>query len=167
MRNRLVAGGVLIVLGVITLAVTRFARSDVIAPLVIGSAFMVWFAFSQSYGLLIPACIMTGIGAGVVFDSMYRGVNEPVLLCLGLGFIAIYVIDRLMGNRRPGGWWPLIPGGILLLVGWQALFVSEILQMWWPLALVIIGLILVLRQPRVPSGPDRSSGPEAPGGPQG
>lgn len=163
MRSRVVAGSVLVVVGIITLAVTRLTIGGEIVPLIIGSAFMVWFAVTQSYGLLIPACILTGIGLGVVMESVYAGRNEPVVIGLGLGFIAIYAIDRLMGAARQGGWWPLIPGGILLVVGWQNLFYSQTLRLLWPVALVLIGLVLVFQGPRGAS----QAGGTRPGGPTG
>lgn len=158
MRSRAVAGAVLILLGLLNLAVVRTAVGGEIAPLIIGSAFLVWFAFSQSYGLLIPGAIMTGIGLGIVFDTMRPFGAEPVLIGLGSGFVAIYVIDRLMGNRRSGGWWPLIPGGIILLVSFEEILYRSLLRDWWPLGLVLLGLILIAKGPR---GSSRQESPAA------
>lgn len=158
MRSRVVAGAVLIAVGILNFAMTRLVGSGEMVPLIIGSGLMIWFAFTRSYGLLIPASIMTGIGLGVAIEDSYVGRNEPVVIGLGLGFIAIYVIDWLMGNRRQGGWWPCIPGGILLLVGFQELFYSDIITRWWPLALVVLGILLVMQRPRTPSSKQVSQG---------
>lgn len=156
MRSRLVAGAVLIVLGILTLFAARLAETGDLIPLFIGSALMVWFAFTRSYGLLIPGCIMTGIGAGVFVESVYRPISDPVVIGLGVGFVAIALIDWLMGKRRSGGWWPLIPGTVLLLVGIQDTAVSDLLWHGWPIALVVLGVILLLQGPKAPgrSAPD-------------
>ena len=62
---------------------------------------------------------------------------------LGLGFIAIFVIATLYQGRSH--WWPLIPGGILLVSGLaegsQAF--RDLLAVGWPVVLILIGLIFL------------------------
>jgi len=55
------------------------------------------------------------------------------------------VLDRLF--TRAGSWWPLVPAGVLVLVG--AGVPGEIMR-WlfregWPLAFVAVGVFLILR----------------------
>src|SRR5690625_331435 len=128
MRSRLVSGGLLIFLGLLFLAVNRLSVGPEIIVAIIGSAFLVWFAYTQEYGLLIPGAILTGLGLGIVVE----GVTDPeggfVLLGLSSGFLSIYVVDRLMGNRQSGRWWPLIPGGILFVIGFSLIIEGT---RWW------------------------------------
>ena len=88
---------------------------DVIV-LVIGLVFAIAFAATRRYGLLIPAGIMTGLGTGILLED-FGVMGEPVVLGLGLGFLAIYAADFLTsGASAPGRWWPLIPGAILTII---------------------------------------------------
>ncbi len=109
-------GVILIVVGVTLFAVQLMHLDADVIVLVIGLVFATAYAATRRYGLLIPAGILTGLGAGILLeDGGARG--EPVVLGLGLGFLVIYGIDRLTsGAREPGRWWPLIPGAILTVI---------------------------------------------------
>jgi hypothetical protein len=67
-----------------------------------------------------------------------------VVTCLGIGFLAIYVVSALL--RLPQHhWWPLVPGGILAVVGVLLLsgaYVGDALR-WWPVVLVVVGALLI------------------------
>jgi len=81
-------------------------------------------------------------------DSGVMG--EPVVLGLGLGFLAIYAGDLLTsGARAPGRWWPLIPGAILTIIaGAESMFGPEgarVIAQGWPLILIAAGAWLLLR----------------------
>jgi hypothetical protein len=77
-----------------------------------------------------------------------------VLLGLGGGFLLIYVVSALRG-RAPGDWWPLIPGGILTVIGLMlaanATGALAVIGRWWPAVLVIAGLFIILRRPARPA----------------
>lgn len=76
---------------------------------------------------------------------------------LGLGFVSIYVIERLYRHRAH--WWPLIPGVVLVGSGVGARFgdVGHLLWRFAPAVLVVLGVALVVRaiqrKPGVPTGP--------------
>jgi hypothetical protein len=137
-------GAVLVVVGVVLLA-GRF--NDVIAAggpaLWIGLGFLVWWAFTANYGLLVPAGTLTGLGAGLMLDHLdFYG--NPVALGLGVGFLAIYGLDVLR-RRRSSSWWPLVPGVVLVIVGllqntsgWDSLG-----NLGWPLVLIVVGIIII------------------------
>ena len=143
--------------GVILIAVgaTLFAAgllhldSDVVV-LVIGLVFAGAFAVMRRYGLLIPAGILTGLGAGILLEDVgFAG--EPVMLGLGLGFLAIYAIDALTsGAREPGRWWPLIPGAIITIIaGASGAFGREgarAIEQGWPILLIAAGAWLLMRR---------------------
>jgi Na+/H+ antiporter NhaD/arsenite permease-like protein len=67
---------------------------------------------------------------------------------LGLGFVLIYIIDLLRRGTTP--WWPLAPGGVLILVGLAES--SPQFQTWfsrgWPVLLILFGLVLLVRTVR-------------------
>jgi hypothetical protein len=99
--------------GALLLAVTTDIGGEVVIGF-IGVAFLVAYAITRAYGFLIPGGILTGLGTGLVLQSLgVRG--DIVVLGLGLGFIAIAVVDQLVHPGRPGWWWPFIPGGVLLV----------------------------------------------------
>jgi hypothetical protein len=140
----LALGSALVVIGAVLLA-GRY--SDALAAggpaLWLGLGFLVWWAFRGTYGLLLPASVLTGLGLGSTLGEIgFYG--NAVALGLGAGFLAIYALDALR-HHGSSSWWPLIPGIVLVAVGllqhtsgWDALS-----RLGWPLFLIIVGLIIV------------------------
>ena len=117
--------------------------ADSVLFFVIGSLFLGAYLYSKNYGLLIPGCLLLGLGAGTLLERMER-LDEPWQIGLGSGFVAIFVIALI--DEKRAHWWPLIPGSILLL---SAFALGENLMQFlfsggWPLVLVAIGVIIVL-----------------------
>jgi hypothetical protein len=139
----------LIVVGVTLFAVQLLHLDADVIVLVIGLVFVTAFAGTRRYGLLIPAGILSGLGVGILLEDF--GVQgEPVVLGLGLGFLAIYGADFLTtGARAPGRWWPLIPGAILTVIaGAESTFGAEgarVIQQAWPILLIAAGAWFLLR----------------------
>ncbi len=140
---------VLIVLGALLLF-TPFNFGDFFGSaivLVIGLVFLYAYSQGRHFGFLVPGAIMTGLGLGIVTESM-TGNSGWVPLGLGLGFCAIWSMHR-------AHWWALIPGGIIALAGVQDLINSTgwVREMWygwsfngagwWPLFLVLAGIWLI------------------------
>ena len=142
-------GVILIVVGVTLFAVQLLHLDGDVIVLVIGLVFAIAFVGTRRYGLLIPAGILIGLGLGIVLeDSGVQG--EPVVLGLGMGFLAIYGADLLTsGARAPGRWWPLIPGAILTVIaGAESTFGAEgarLIEQGWPILLIAAGAWLLLR----------------------
>ena len=137
-------GAVLVVVGAVLLG-ARF--NDVVAAggpaLWIGLGFLTWWAFNGNYGLLVPAGVLTGLGVGLMLDHV-EFYGNPVALGLGVGFLAIYVLDALR-RRTSSSWWPLVPGAALVIAGllqntsgWDSLG-----ELGWPLVLIVIGIIII------------------------
>jgi hypothetical protein len=143
-------GVILIVVGVTLFAVQLLNLDADVVVLIIGLVFATAFVASRRYGLLIPAGIMTGLGTGILLEDFgVRG--EPVVLGLGLGFLAIYGADLLStGARAPGRWWPLVPGVILTVIaGAESTFGEEgarVIERGWPILLIAAGAWILLRR---------------------
>jgi hypothetical protein len=142
-------GVILIVVGVTLFAVQLLHLDADVIVLVIGLVFGTAYAGIRRYGLLIPAGILTGLGTGILLED-FGVMGEPVVLGLGLGFLAIYGVDLLTsGARGPGRWWPLIPGAILTVIaGAESTFGAEgarVIQQGWPILLIAVGAWLLLR----------------------
>ncbi len=134
----------LIVVGLMLLA-SQFMEgfADRAWPVVIGGAFVAGYFYRKAYGLLIPGCILLGIGLGDLAQGSIRDFGDFDSIALGLGFIAIFAIATLYQGRTH--WWPLIPGGILVIQGLQegSQAVRDLVSVGWPVVLILIGLILL------------------------
>jgi hypothetical protein len=144
---------ILIVVGVVGLASQLF---DITADLggwivmFIGLGLLAAFAYTRGYGYLVPGGIMTGLGAGIVVSESFTFTNEEtggvIVLGLGLGFLAIWVIGSVMRVAQ-NHWWPVIPGGILatigavLLVGGQEAAILD----YWGVVVIAVGLFVLWR----------------------
>lgn len=142
-------GVILIAVGMTLFAVQLLNLDADVIVLVIGLVFSIAYAATRRYGLLIPAGIMTGLGTGILLED-FGVVGEPVVLGLGLGFLAIYAVDALTsGARAPGRWWPLVPGAILTIIaGAESTFGAEgarVIAQGWPILLIAAGAWLLLR----------------------
>jgi hypothetical protein len=160
-----VAGAVLVAIGVLLL-IAQLAGSDIIHLLVlpgVGLVFLVAGLVSRRAGFMVPAGILLGLGAGVLLGTrVFTGISDEItggiiMLGLGAGFILVMLLSTL--TREGAHWWPLIPGGILSLIGGALLLgegaasaVGRVLSLAWPLGLIALGawfLLRVARRPRI------------------
>lgn len=103
--------------------VERFFLLDFIMYLsgAIGLVFLLWGSFTGKMGLIIPGALLISTGAGVYYG--WSNPEQPgglqktgiMLVWFSMGWLLITVFSRVMKKRFI--WWPLIPGGILLMVG--------------------------------------------------
>ena len=134
--SRSLAGAVLIVLGLGLFALQLVGPpAEATVLFLVGGLLVAAYFARRLYGLLIPGCVLLGLGLGRVGDLELVG--------LGVGFLAIYLIDSIYGERTH--WWPLIPGVALALVGASRLSGDAlgVLAVGWPLLLVLAGLLLL------------------------
>ena len=114
----LVAGLVIAGLGLFFLAAQLEPDIGRFVTLFIGLALLAVFVVRRDYGFLVPGSILTGIGIGLALEPALAGHAQGSVMMLSLagGFLGIWVIGSIY--RLPQNhWWPLIPGGILTLVG--------------------------------------------------
>ena len=144
-RQKFIAGIVLVLIGLGFYLVQQLeAVGTEVVMLIIGAAFLVAYFYQKAYGLLIPACILLGLGVGTLLHEQgFWWANEGAQLGLGVGFLSIYVIARLY--QRETSWWPLIPGIILVVIGIpKTAMVIRFLREHWALILVAIGLLVLI-----------------------
>jgi hypothetical protein len=163
-RDPIILGIILIAVGVGGFAVNAFPQAGGWIVAIVGLALLAVFAYTRLYATLIPGGIVTGLGLGIVASELLTNYNDNgglIVGGLGLGFIAIWVIGALFSipEHHP---WPLVPGGILLTIGVLLALGDTTTQLltYWPVVLIAIGLIVVVRamiSPSTPSTPE--SGP--------
>jgi hypothetical protein len=155
--GRWIGGIILILIGAGLLAGQFVPDIGRYAPLVIGLGLLIIFLLTRNAGALIGGAIVTGIGVGLLLQTQFPASGGAwIPLCLGLGFLGIWVFGGLL--RMPEArFWPLIPGGILTFVGIVALggLSSDLGQYVWPAVLIFIGLVSIIsslrRKPVAPS----------------
>lgn len=169
MQPARIVGLLLVLLGATLLVVTTTGIGGEVIVLVLGAGFLVAYAVTRAYGLLIPGAILAGLGAGILVSTGGVAGDWPAL-GLGVGFLAIAVLDRFLAPRRPGWWWPLIPGGIITVAAsTQLAGVTTAGRYVGPIAVIVIGLLLLLRGgERTPEQPEPADvQPASPDGAEG
>jgi hypothetical protein len=162
MVGRSFAGVMLVAIGVALLLIELTGVGGVAIVLLGGLAFLATHLATRSYGFLVPGGILTGFGAALVAQDLGL-VADVGLIGLGAGFLLIPTVQLLTGAERPSGWWwPLIPGGILILLGTLEKLDGQAAGLILPGLLIILGLGFLLAAAR--SGPEDAPtpGPDTP-----
>lgn len=145
-REPLVGGVILIIIGAVLLAVQYVPDFGRFIPLIVGLGLLGLFAVRRDYGLLVAGGVVTGVGTGIWLASTISGTmaGAAFMLSLGSGFLLIFVVSYLL-NLAERHWWPLIPGLILTGIGGAIAIGGVALDLvnLWPVALIIIGLLLL------------------------
>jgi hypothetical protein len=145
-REPLVGGIVLIIIGVVLLAVQYVPDFGRFIPLVVGLGLLGLFLVKREYGLLIAGGVVTGVGTGIWLASTISGTmsGAAFILSLGSGFLLIFVASYVL-NLAERHWWPLVPGLILTGLGGAIAIGGVALDLinLWPVALIVIGLLLL------------------------
>lgn len=150
-----VGATILIVIGVCALVANLGGSTYVYEsiPLAIGVAFLVAYALTRRYGFLVPGGILSGVGAGVLTSSILNVSDGGpyVLIGGGIGFLLIFCVDALV-SRSTARWWPVIPGGLMLLAGGGTLSQSNDFRRQFeiiaPLLLIGLGVLILLSRTR-------------------
>jgi len=154
--RRAIAAAVLIVIGLLLL-IGNLSTSTLVGLLILpslGAIFLAWGFLARLTGPLIPGGILAGLGLGVLVQQLFLTADAPVggavvVMGLGLGFLVITPLVFLVTGKRC--WWPLIPGGILAIIGIALLLGSaglaflRVLGQLWPVILIAVGVYLLWR----------------------
>lgn len=141
--QRVIAGLVLIGLGLVLYTLELYGglgRTTVL--FVAGAAFLVAYLASKTFGFLVPAALLLGVGTGDVVER-FTELDTASTLWLGLGFLGVSAFAWAYEGRRAT--WPLVPGALLVLFSipraWRVL--ADAIQDHWPLLLVAIGIAVL------------------------
>ena len=102
-RRREHMGLALIIMGAV-LFMLQFVGGpkEAVVFLIIGGAFLVAYVQNRKYGMLVPGCILIGLGIGRVGEWANYDFDDFEHIGLGIGFILIFAIDRLTGGKPVG-----------------------------------------------------------------
>ncbi|NPV55714.1 MAG: hypothetical protein HPY76_03430 [Anaerolineae bacterium] len=87
-----------------------------------GVALLSWGILTRHLGLIIPGGLLIGIGPGIYFPWFGSGPKNglsqtgTMLVWFAFGWALIVIASKLAMHKFV--WWPLIPGGVLAVVGW-------------------------------------------------
>lgn len=141
--RELVAGTILLVLGVIFLIVRLTARGGQYLIAAVGIAFLLGYVWSRDDDLLVPGSLITGLGLGMALQPVGWEEGTYVLLGLAAGLLATYALSIILSARPIAPAASLVPGAALAVLGLlEALATGGLLRFiarWWPLALVVGG----------------------------
>lgn len=87
-----------------------------------GVSLLLWGILARIFGLIIPGCILSGVGFGIYqawgtnadLNGLARTGIMLVIFALGWGMITVF--SRPMVQQFV--WWPLIPGGVMAITGY-------------------------------------------------
>lgn len=110
----------------------------------ISIAFLIVYLMNKkAWWAIIPAGVMASLSATILVDELTRFDGGGVLLIgIAFTFALLTVLPGLEGNRQ----WPLIPAGILFVVGLFAFFQDfNVSGLVWAVLLIGFGAFLIVR----------------------
>jgi hypothetical protein len=162
-RPNLIGGMILVLIGVLSLLSNFFGDTPYALWFLpaLGVIFLAAGIIAAKRGLLIPGGIILGIGAGAMaLEQYFPNMAEPAkggifMVAFACGWALITLLSLFVKDAEDKSkvmWWPLIPGGIIgvigaaLLMGESGLKVLDYFGQGWPVILIAIGLYLILRR---------------------
>ena len=140
-KNHFVSGIFLIILGILIIGLKQSSFHNIsVFPILIGGFFLAGYFSNKSYGLLIPGCLLLSIGISGG-RAHFVGFRDFGSFGLGIGFVAIYVIDLIYRGKTH--WWPLIPGIILILTGTRKF--THFISIGWPVLIILFGIWIMIK----------------------
>ncbi len=125
-----------------------FSAADLEGTIILGgfalSFIFVYLAEQRNWWAIIPAGVMATLAVVAVLDAGTTRVASGGIFFLGLGltFGLVAVLPTSVGQMR----WAWIPAAILGIFGLLILLAAEAyINYVWPLALILAGLLLVIR----------------------
>ena len=139
-------GVFLVVFGALLLverALPDYQRLGDVAVLAAGLASLVVWALRRDTVALYAGAFLTALAV----PGTIQALGQPLgpgwgTLCFGLAFLFIAAVRAARGG---GYGWQALYGAILVLIGGSEVVKPDVASLAWPLILVAIGLLLVLR----------------------
>ncbi|HET7677579.1 MAG TPA: hypothetical protein VFK38_06980 [Candidatus Limnocylindrales bacterium] len=139
-----VSGAVLVLVGLVLLAGQLAPGIERYLVLLAGLLLLALYGVTGTAAALVPAGVLTGVGAGILLASVVgpEAAGPLFLACLGGGFALVAFLGLARGPRQH---WALVPAGVLLaaaVVTWSGGLGGQVLALlatWWPIGLVALG----------------------------
>jgi hypothetical protein len=154
-RGNITGGVILIMLGLLFLANQFFPKAfeEFTGPLIIagiGLIFLVAAVLSRVGPLAIPGCILLGIGGILYFQQAANDFSTwSYMWALIPGFVGVgtLISDLLspLPHRRSGGWGLIVISLVAFAIFGSAFGLQGNLQKYWPVLLIVLGLIVLAR----------------------
>jgi hypothetical protein len=155
-RWALIPAAVMLIIGTIPLTAGLFESIPLfrginpgLVPMVLFALpfYVVTFRWKSQWWALIPAGIFTSIALVVALtplfpENAYEDQNPILTGVLLLGFGLTFGLLWLRRRAQPTDW-AKYPAAGLLAAGLLAVALGDIFLTWWPIALVVVGLILI------------------------
>ena len=124
-------------------ALPDFKAAGSILFLALGVAFLVSWAVNRGTGSLYLGSIITALAAPGLLEAVGIA-SGPGLgtLCLGVAFLFIALVRAA---SRAGWGWQAVLGVLLVAVGGPTLAIPGISDLIWPLLLVVLGVVVLVR----------------------
>jgi hypothetical protein len=151
----LIPAGVLLGLGgCLAFSPHRWVDYVVCLTLGVGVPLLLWGLIDKLIGLVIPGCLLLGIGPGVFMawrqPTLGNGLTQTGVMLVWFAFGWILITFMLRWILQKYIWWPLIPGGIIIMVG-MGLYIGGdpthavgFISNTGSVGLIILGLYLLL-----------------------
>jgi len=123
-----------------------------VIPFFVGLVFLAYYLFGSQNWAIIPGMIVAWVGVAVYLAAsgwVPMGLFWPIfVLAPGIAFLSIFVVSP-SHNR-----WAVYPGTIISLTGFAMFGLSLgtyfvdlgwLFAQWWPLVLILIGVLVLLR----------------------
>jgi hypothetical protein len=139
----LISLGVLILLGAFAPGIADAIGGAVFLGGISLAFWLVFILTPKNWWAIIPAGVLLTLAA-VTLIPENAGIETGGIFFLGLAvtFLALALIP-VEGKRMS---WPLIPGGILFVMGILLLLTqTDLINYIWPIALILVGLFMVIR----------------------
>jgi len=149
-RGRLVAGGVLLAVALAAIAAPYLPPgfADRAFLPFLGVAFIIWAALARRCGLLVPGGVLLGVGIGAWLQASFG--PAAFLFSLAGGFLSISLFSVLIFGAKNRHRWTVFPAGGLVLSGLIVSGGPEVreflraMQHYWPYALIVVALALIV-----------------------
>ncbi len=105
-----------------------------------------WWALIPAYVLVVIGIMVALIDAGVLGDLM---IPAYIMFAIAIPFFVVYLSDTKE-------WWPLIPAGIMTIIGSAFILSAGAARYLGAVALIAVGILILLRQFLHPKSADES-----------
>jgi hypothetical protein len=145
----IVAGVLLLVFRVVPGLLSGFAWPFIVIG--VGILFLILALATWTPGLLVPACIIGGIGAILLWqDRSGRWDTWAYMWTLIPGFVGVGVFLSELLEGRPlkglvSGGWPVLVSAVLFFLFGSFLGQVPWLGPWWAVVLIAVGVLVILR----------------------